>query len=125
MIGFSSLDYPVNVGRNIARESANSYFVFPSDIELYPNPGFIPAFLDMIRRNENHLKSKNPRVFVNSIFEIQANTEMPLTKKELIEMLGQNIVIPFHINVCPECHAIPNSNEWAQANVSGKVFFYP
>lgn len=45
----SGLDYPVNVGRNIARTSANSHFVFPSDIELYPNPGLIPSFLDMIR----------------------------------------------------------------------------
>ena len=35
----SGLDYPVNVGRNIAREAANSHFIFPSDIELYPNPG--------------------------------------------------------------------------------------
>jgi N-acetyllactosaminide beta-1,3-N-acetylglucosaminyltransferase len=52
---YSSLDYPVNVGRNIAREAANSHFIFPSDIELYPNPGLIPAFLDMIRRNEKHL----------------------------------------------------------------------
>jgi beta-1,4-glucuronyltransferase 1 len=42
---YSSLDYPVNVGRNIAREAANSHFIFPSDIELYPNPGLIPAFL--------------------------------------------------------------------------------
>lgn len=45
----SGLDYPVNVGRNIAREAANSHFIFPSDIELYPSPGLIPAFLDMIR----------------------------------------------------------------------------
>ncbi len=35
----NKLDYPVNVARNIARETANTYFVFPSDIELYPNPG--------------------------------------------------------------------------------------
>lgn len=46
---WSALDYPVNVGRNIARETANSHFIFPSDIELYPNPGLIPSFLDMIR----------------------------------------------------------------------------
>ena len=34
-----NLDYPVNVARNIARETANTYFIFPSDIELYPSPG--------------------------------------------------------------------------------------
>ena len=31
--------YPVNVARNIARQSAATHFVFPSDIELYPSPG--------------------------------------------------------------------------------------
>lgn len=46
---WSDLDYPVNVGRNIARETANSHFIFPSDIELYPSPGLIPSFLEMIR----------------------------------------------------------------------------
>ena len=35
------LEYPINVGRNIARQEANSYFVFPCDIELYPTPGMI------------------------------------------------------------------------------------
>ena len=35
------LDYPINVGRNIARQEANSYFVFPCDIELYPTPGIL------------------------------------------------------------------------------------
>ena len=31
-----SLDYPVNVARNVARLTAATHFVFPSDIELYP-----------------------------------------------------------------------------------------
>ena len=35
------LYYSINVARNVARESANSYFIFPSDIELYPSPGKI------------------------------------------------------------------------------------
>ena len=35
----NNLTYPVNVARNIARLSATSHFVFPSDIELYPSPG--------------------------------------------------------------------------------------
>ena len=115
----SGMDYPVNVGRNIAREASNSYFIFPSDIELYPNPGLIPAFLDMIRRNDRHLKRKNPRVFVSSIFEIKENTEMPQSKKELIPMLKENIVIPFHKKVCSQCHAIPKSREWLKSPVSG------
>ena len=37
----NNLTYPVNVGRNIARQTATSHFVFPSDIELYPSPGML------------------------------------------------------------------------------------
>ncbi len=33
------LEYPINVARNVARETANTYFIFSSDIELYPSPG--------------------------------------------------------------------------------------
>ena len=34
-----NLTYPVNVARNVAREAANTHFIFPSDVELYPSPG--------------------------------------------------------------------------------------
>ena len=37
----NNLTYPINVGRNIARESALTHFVFASDIELYPNDLYI------------------------------------------------------------------------------------
>ena len=32
----NNLDYPINVARNVARVTANTHFIFPSDIELYP-----------------------------------------------------------------------------------------
>jgi len=35
------LVYPINVARNVARETAYTHYIFPADIELYPNPGFI------------------------------------------------------------------------------------
>ena len=30
------LDYPVNIGRMIARETATTHFIFAADVELYP-----------------------------------------------------------------------------------------
>lgn len=53
--------YPVNVGRNIARDSALTHFILASDIELYPNPGLVKKFLEMIARNEKYLQRKAPR----------------------------------------------------------------
>uniref|UniRef100_A0A182SIB8 Uncharacterized protein n=1 Tax=Anopheles maculatus TaxID=74869 RepID=A0A182SIB8_9DIPT len=50
--------YPVNVGRNIARDAAMTHFLLASDIELYPNPGLVHKFLEMIARNEPVLQRK-------------------------------------------------------------------
>ena len=117
---FRGVDYPVNVGRNIARQEANSYFIFASDIELYPSPGLIPAFLEMIRMNETLMKWPRPRVFVNSIFEIETNAKMPENKKELILLLRNHTAVPFHSKICSQCHAIPKADEWIKASVTSK-----
>lgn len=53
--------YPVNVGRNIARDAAMTHFILASDIELYPNPGLVRKFLEMIARNDAPLQRKYPR----------------------------------------------------------------
>lgn len=108
----NDLDYPVNVARNVARETVNTHFVFPSDIELYPSPGTISTFLEMVSRNDYNLRRPNPRVFVNSIFEIQANHSLPRTKAELIKLINKKVVIPFHKNVCTQCHNIPHAKDW-------------
>lgn len=76
--------YPVNVGRNIARESATTHYILASDIELYPSPGVIPDFLEMVRRQDPPLRHKNPKVFPLSIFEIEANSSLPNDKTELV-----------------------------------------
>ena len=109
------LDYPVNIARNVARMTAATHFVFPSDIELYPSPNLITDFLAMIRRNYAELQHSSPRVYVNSIFEIAANHSLPNNKSQLVELLKSNIVIPFHKTICPECHQIPKALEWPEA----------
>jgi hypothetical protein len=56
-----------------------------------------------------------------SIFEIKVNLDMPLTKKDLIPLLNASVIIPFHKNVCPQCHTIPKSKEWATAADTSKI----
>lgn len=57
--------YPVNVGRNVARDAAMTHFILASDIELYPNPGLVRKFLEMVARNDDIMKRKNPRWTLN------------------------------------------------------------
>ena len=116
-----SILYPVNVARNIARETATTHFIFPLDIELYPSPGLIPAFLNMVWRNEPALRSPNPKVFVNPIFEIKKGFEMPVNKTDLVNYLLRGLVIPFHYYTCWSCHKIPDFDRWQQEDLrSGK-----
>ena len=115
-----SMTYPINVGRNIARESSNSHYILPADIELYPNVGLIPAFLQMITRgDEAALKRNNPRIFVISIFEIREGHVLPYNKKELLDYLKTKVVLPFHKLICSQCHSIPKAKEWLSDPLSG------
>lgn len=108
--------YPVNVGRNIARDATMTHFILASDIELYPNPGLVRKFLEMIARNDAPLKRKSPRVFPLSIFEVDSSVAVPRDKTELQELLRTNKAIPFHKRVCASCHGVPKSKEWMAAN---------
>ena len=76
--------YPVNIGRNIARESATTHFILPSDIELYPSPGLIQNFLEMISRQDPPLLHRNPKVFPLPIFELEKGVELPVNKTQLV-----------------------------------------
>lgn len=111
-----SLLYPVNVARNIARDAAVTHYILPSDIELYPSPNLVPRFLNMIARNAKPLStSTRPRVFPISIFEVDAKVQVPTTKTELQGMLANKSAIPFHKFVCPNCHNIPQGQQWMKA----------
>ncbi|KAF2366055.1 hypothetical protein FHG87_003195 [Trinorchestia longiramus] len=108
--------YPVNVARNVARRQASTYFVFPSDVELYPSINFIPEFFKMLKKPDIS-NTTLPRVFVFSIFEVEENESPPETKPELTKMLLNKKAIPFHQRVCQRCHTIPHSKEWAAGKV--------
>lgn len=108
--------YPVNVGRNVAREMAQTHYILPSDIELYPSPNIITKFLELIAENKGPLLSKNPKVFPLHIFEVSANQQVPETKTLLKEMLVNGSALPFHKKLCPSCHSVPKAKEWQNAN---------
>ena len=117
--------YPVNVGRNIARDAAMTHFLLASDIELYPNPGLVHKFLEMIAKNDLPLQNKNPRVYPLSIFEVDSASVVPKDKSELQELLRSGKAIPFHKRVCSSCHGVPKSKEWMAANeTEGNIIFY-
>jgi N-acetyllactosaminide beta-1,3-N-acetylglucosaminyltransferase len=50
-----NLTYPVNVARNLARNSSMTHLVLVSDIELYPSVKFIDNFFNMLIRYSRKL----------------------------------------------------------------------
>lgn len=54
--------YPINVGRNIARDAALTHFILVSDIELYPSFGLVDQFLDLVTQNYDYMQRKQPRL---------------------------------------------------------------
>ncbi|XP_037093412.1 beta-1,4-glucuronyltransferase 1-like [Pollicipes pollicipes] len=106
------LTYPVNVARNVARETAMTHFVLPSDVELYPSAHLVEQFLAMVWRNEKVLCQPRPKVFVLSIFEVNETMSPPHYKDHLTAMLKNGSAVPFHKRMCASCHTIPKAKEW-------------
>lgn len=98
--------YPINVVRNVAKLAAQTYFVFPSDIELYPTKNFVQLFLQFIKNNFDLVKKGNRNVFALPIFEILSDQTVPENKTELLKMLKKKTAIIFHQTVCTVCHRV-------------------
>ncbi|XP_018579178.1 beta-1,4-glucuronyltransferase 1-like [Anoplophora glabripennis] len=117
----NNLTYPINTARNIARTAAQTHFVFPSDIELYPTRNFIPMFLAFIRQHPEYAQKDAKNVFVLPIFEVRAGSKVPENKTHLHEMFEEKNAIAFHQGVCTPCHKIPGQGEWLNAEESSDL----
>ncbi|CAG9782205.1 unnamed protein product [Diatraea saccharalis] len=77
--------YPINVGRNVARNASRTNYFIVSDIEMVPSGGLAPKFLTMVRklmgdkkRDEGCIFAKT--VFVVPLFEVERGEEIPHDK---------------------------------------------
>ncbi|KAI8043665.1 beta-1,4-glucuronyltransferase 1 [Drosophila gunungcola] len=114
----TKLDYPVNLGRNIARRASLTHFVLASDIELYPSPRLVPAYLSFLSRHvigRPGQQPTSPVVHALRIFEVMSNVSVPSTKTELQKLLKTGEALPFHMQICAVCHRGPKLEEWINA----------
>ncbi|KAH8262819.1 hypothetical protein KR044_000591 [Drosophila immigrans] len=111
----ANMTYPINVGRNIARQAVNTHFIFACDIELYPSLGFVEQFLDMVYRNNSVLQLNSqqpPRVYPLPVFEIDEDVPVPNDKFELMQLFNKQKAQLFHAKVCQNCHMVPGYQSW-------------
>ncbi|KAF5300135.1 hypothetical protein FQR65_LT09226 [Abscondita terminalis] len=107
-----NLKFPINLLRNVARESAQTHFVLAADMELYPSENIIKNFLDMVVEQKQMFKAHAKNVFVLPIFEVESDQEPPFNKAKLIEMYNKKTAFLFHQKICYQCHAIPKISQW-------------
>ena len=63
----------------------------------------------------------NPKAYVVSIFEIEEGHQLPQTKNELINLMDQETLIPFHQRYCKLCHQIPGAEDWKKLSGKEKI----
>ncbi|XP_069955739.1 beta-1,4-glucuronyltransferase 1 [Cherax quadricarinatus] len=103
--------YPVNVARNTARLAAKTYFVLPSDIELYPSINFIPDFFEMMEKKDWSSTTK-PRVYVLLSYDIKNNSSLPSTKNDLRHLVLTGEAHPLYIPSSSTSHTNYFPQDW-------------
>ncbi|KAF9422148.1 hypothetical protein HW555_002169 [Spodoptera exigua] len=111
------MTYPINVGRNVARNASTTNYFLVSDIELVPSIGLAKNFLKMIRKLMGDEKRDSgcvfPKtVFVVPLFEVERGEQIPHTKRKLIQMIFTNRATYFHQHICPHCQRFPGLQTW-------------
>ncbi|KAL4703562.1 hypothetical protein ACJJTC_006121 [Scirpophaga incertulas] len=109
--------YPINVGRNVARNASRTNYFIVSDIEMVPSAGLAPKFLTMVRklmgdkkRDEGCIFAKT--VFVVPLFEVERGEEIPHDKDTLVKMVSSYRASYFHQKVCSHCQRFPGLQTW-------------
>ncbi|CAH2234367.1 uncharacterized protein LOC120625211 [Pararge aegeria] len=112
-----NLIYPINIGRNVARNASRTNYFIVSDIEFVPSDGLATKFLTMVRklmgdkkRDEGCIFAKT--VFVVPLFEVEKGTEIPRDKDTLVNLISENRAKYFHQKVCAHCQRFPGLQSW-------------
>ncbi|KAM3965983.1 beta-1,4-glucuronyltransferase 1 [Aphomia sociella] len=113
----NNMIYPINVGRNVARNAARTNYFIVSDIEMVPSDGLAPKFLTMVRKLMGDKKRDDgcifaKTVFVVPLFEVEKGEEMPRDKDTLIDMMAENRASYFHQKLCSHCQRFPGLQSW-------------
>ncbi|XP_030763588.1 beta-1,4-glucuronyltransferase 1-like [Sitophilus oryzae] len=112
--------YPINVGRNVARQAAFTDYVMVCDVELMPSHDLASRFMQMLDVEKCTSTECEKQVYVVPVFEVEASETVPRTKNQLISLLNQEKAVYFHRKICTHCQKFPGLERWMDSD-SGDV----
>ncbi|CAD7077095.1 unnamed protein product [Hermetia illucens] len=113
--------YPINVGRNIARDGALTHFILDADIDMYPSAGLNKKFLEMVAADKSILQMKLPKVFALPVFEVAPQVTLPRNKTDLQELVKGGKAHFISKGPYAKCNSFMNADKWLNGNETGDI----
>ncbi|XP_060806400.1 beta-1,4-glucuronyltransferase 1-like [Amyelois transitella] len=109
--------YPINVGRNVARNASLTNYFIVSDIEMVPSEGLATKFLRMVNKLMGRKKRKegcifSKTIFVVPLFEVGRGEPIPRDKDTLSSLVAAKRASYFHAKTCSHCQRFPGLQTW-------------
>lgn len=133
------LAYPNNLLRNLAINYAQTPYIFLIDIDMVPSENLRRQFQSFMSTNPLSTdprdlttsakdKPRQPTGFVPPLaayvvptFELQADTPVPRTKADLLDLWLKGLVRPFYWDVCQKCQRPTNYDRWRALGKGGAL----
>ncbi|KAI5631080.1 glycosyl-transferase for dystroglycan domain-containing protein [Phthorimaea operculella] len=118
--------YPINVGRNSARNASHTNYFIVSDIEMVPSDRLASKFSKMLRELIGSRKRDAGfvipnTVFVVPLFEVEVGERIPREKAELVALVEDNRAMYFHQKACSHCQRFPGLQTWLKRPPTDEV----
>lgn len=101
----STVPYPVNLLRNVARRAAQTEFVFVMDVDMLPSAKLRERFLSFASKAKLFKDSQraDKTVYVVPAFEAKFGSHLPEDKKQLLQLSSEGSLRPFYFELCWKC----------------------
>ena len=104
--------YPINQLRELGHKFATTPYVFYGDVDFVPSPDMY----QVMRQNLREIGGLTKTAVVIPAFETDNQSlHLPRSKAEMVQLLGRDVVRPFHVNVFAQGHQQTNYTKWQVA----------
>lgn len=108
----TDIKYPQNSLRNLARVNIETHLFYLVDIDTIPSGDLRYQFNKFAKKRGLFSTPDLLEAFITPAFELKGHLRPPEAKEEVIELVDNNEMRPFHHDTCPHCHKPTKFDEW-------------